>query len=101
MATIRLQSYEITPEQFGYIRCEKSELTGGTPEENAQITRDILSGKERGAKRCAVCLNAGAAIYIAGKAASIEEGVRKAEQLIDDGLAMKKLEEFIDNSSAI
>ena len=86
---------------FGYTRCEKSELTGGTPEENAQITRDILSGKERGAKRCAVCLNAGAAIYIAGKAASIKEGVRKAEQLIDDGLAMKKLEEFIDNSSAI
>ena len=92
------QSYEITPEQFGYTRCEKSELTGGTPEKNAQITRDILSGKERGAKRCAVCLNAGAAIYIAGKAASIEEGVRKAEQLIDDGLAMKKLEEFIKES---
>ena len=92
------QSYEITPEQFGYTRCEKSELTGGTPEENAQITRDILSGKEHGAKRCAVCLNAGAAIYIAGKAASIEEGVRKAEQIIDDGLAGKKLEEFIRES---
>ena len=92
------QSYEITPEQFGYTRCEKSELTGGTPEENAQITRDILAGKERGAKRCAVCLNAGAAIYIAGKAASIEEGVRKAEQLIDDGLAMKMLETFIEES---
>ena len=92
------QSYEITPEQFGYTRCEKSELTGGTPEENAQITKDILSGKERGAKRCAVCLNAGAAIYIAGKAASIEEGVRKAEQIIDDGLALKKLDTFIEES---
>ena len=64
------QSYEITPEQFGYTRCGKSELTGGTPEENAQITRDILSGKERGAKRCAVVPGMrGAAIYIAGKAA--------------------------------
>ena len=92
------QSYEITPEQFGYTRCEKSELTGGTPEENAQITKEILSGKESGAKRCAVCLNAGAAIYIAGKAASIEEGVRKAEQIIDDGLALKKLDTFIEES---
>ena len=92
------QSYEITPEQFGYTQCEKSELMGGTPEENAQITKDTLSGKERGAKRCAVCLNAGAAIYIAGKAASIEEGVRKAEQIIDDGLALKKLDTFIEES---
>ena len=88
----------ITPEQFGYTQCETSELMGGTPEENAQITKDILSGKERGAKRCAVCLNAGAAIYIAGKAASIEEGVRKAEQIIDDGLALKKLDTFIEES---
>lgn len=55
------QSYEITPEQFGYTRCDKDALTGGTPQENAQITKDILSGSERGAKRCAVCLNAGAA----------------------------------------
>lgn len=92
------QSYEITPEQFGYTRCEKFELTGGTPEENARITREILTGKERGAKRCAVCLNAGAAIYIAGKAESIEAGVRMAEEIIDEGLALKKLEQFIAKS---
>ena len=87
------QSYEIAPEQFGYTRCTKEELTGGTPEENAEITRKILSGEDRGAKRCAVCLNAGAAIYIAGKAATMEEGVRMAERLIDEGAAAGKLEQ--------
>ena len=92
------QSYEITPEQFGYTRCAKTELTGGTPKENAEITKSILRGEERGAKRCAVCLNAGAAIYIAGKARSMEEGVRMAERIIDDGRAMNKLEQFIRES---
>lgn len=92
------QTYEITPEQFGYTRCTKEELTGGTPEENAEITRKILSGEDRGAKRCAVCLNAGAAIYIAGKAATMEEGVRMAERLIDEGAAAGKLEQFIEES---
>lgn len=92
------QSYEITPEQFGYTRCTKEELTGGTPEENAGITRKILSGEDRGAKRCAVCLNVGAAIYIAGKAATMEEGVRMAERLIDEGAAARKLEQFIEES---
>ena len=92
-------SYEITPEQFGYERCEKGVLTGGTPQENAQITLDIISGKELGAKRNAVCLNAGAAIYLAGKADSIEAGVRKAEQIIDEGLALKKLEQFKEESN--
>lgn len=92
------QSYEIAPEQFGYTRCTKEELTGGTPEENAEITRKILSGEDRGAKRCAVCLNAGAAIYIAGKAATMEEGVQMAERLIDEGAAAGKLEQFIEES---
>ena len=92
------QSYEITPEQFGYTRCSKEELVGGTPEENAEITKEILRGEERGGKRCAVCLNAGAAIYIAGKAQSMEEGVRMAEQIIDDGRALKKLEQFVEES---
>lgn len=94
------QSYEITPEQFGYARCDKDALTGGTPQENAQITKDILSGTERGAKRCAVCLNAGAALYIAGKTQTMEEGVRMAEQLIDSGAALKKLDEFVEKSNA-
>ena len=92
-------SFVLTPEQFGYERCTKEELQGGTPQENAKITRDILEGKENGAKRHAVCLNAGAALYIAGKADTIEAGVKLAEQLIDSGAAKNKLEEFIAKSN--
>ena len=94
------QSYEITPEQFGYIRCSKDDLVGGTPAENAEITKAILKGEEKGTKRQAVCLNAGAALYIAGKAETMEAGVRMAEELIDSGAALKKLEEFIQESNA-
>ena len=95
----KFTSYVLTPEQFGYERCTKEELQGGTPQENAEITKAILEGKETGAKRHAVCLNAGAALYIAGKADSIEAGVKLAEQLIDSGAALKKLEEFIEKSN--
>ena len=95
----KFTSYVLTPEQFGYERCTKEELQGGTPQENAEITKAILEGKETGAKRHAVCLNAGAALYIAGKAVSIEAGVKMAEQLIDSGAALKKLEEFIQKSN--
>ena len=95
----KLASYEIVPEQFGYKKCEKDELKGGTPQENAAITRAILDGSERGAKRQAVCMNAGAALYVAGKAETMEEGVRLAEQLIDSGAALKKLEEFVEETN--
>lgn len=94
------QSYVLTPEQFGYARCSKEELQGGTPGENAEITRAILNGRERGAKRQAVCLNAGASLYITGKTGTIEEGVTMAERLIDSGAAAAKLEEFIRESNA-
>ena len=92
-------SYELTPEQFGYARCQKEELVGGTPTENAEITRKILSGDEKGAKRKAVCLNAGAALYIAGKAESMKAGVKMAEELIDSGAALTKLNQFIEESN--
>ena len=95
----KFTSYEITPEQFGYERCEKGALAGGTPAENAEITKAILKGEEKGPKRQAVCLNAGTALYIAGKAASIEEGVKLAESLIDSGAALKKLEEFVEETN--
>lgn len=95
----KFTSYEITSEQFGYERCEKGALTGGTPAENAEITKAILKGEEKGPKRQAVCLNAGAALYIAGKAASIEEGVKLAESLIDSGAALKKLGEFVEETN--
>ena len=92
-------SYELIPEQFGYTRCQKEELVGGTPAENAEITRKILSGEEKGAKRKAVCLNAGAALYIAGKSESMKAGVKMAEELIDSGAALTKLNRFIEESN--
>ncbi len=94
------KSYEITPEQFGFTRCTKEDLVGGTPEENAQITRDILSGKLTGPKRDTVLMNAGAGLYIGGKAASMEEGVKLAAEIIESGKALAKLEEIITATNA-
>lgn len=88
------RNYVITPEQFGFVRSSKEELVGGTPAENAEITRAILNG-EKGARRNAVVMNAGAALYVAQKAETIEAGVLLAESLIDSGAALKKLNEFI------
>ena len=93
------RSYVITPEQFGYTSCKKEELVGGTPQENAEITRNIISGQDKGARRQAVCLNAGAALYIAGAAGSLEEGVRLAEKQVDSGAAKKVLDDFIRESN--
>jgi anthranilate phosphoribosyltransferase len=91
-------SYEIKPEDFGFKRCSKDDLVGGTPEENAQITREILDGK-RGPKRDAVLMNAGAAIYMAGKADSIAAGIEMAKEIIDSGKAKEQLEKFIELSN--
>lgn len=93
------QSYELTPEQFGYSRCSKEDLVGGATAENAAITEAILEGRERGPKRQAVCLNAGAALYIGGKTETIEAGVRLAEKLLDSGGARAKLKQFVEESS--
>jgi anthranilate phosphoribosyltransferase len=93
------RSYEISPETVGYTRCQPGDLTGGTPFENAAITRAILTGADQGPKRQAVCFNAGAALYISGKVGSIENGVRMAEALIDSGAAMDKLNKFIQESN--
>ena len=88
----------ITPEEFGFIRCTKEELKGGTPEENAEITRAILRGAP-GPKRDAVLVNAGASLYIGGKADSMKEGIALAAQLIDSGKAMETLEKLIEVSN--
>ena len=93
------KSYEIAPEDFGFERCKKEELRGGSPQENAAITRSVLSG-EKGAKRCAVQLNSGAALYITGKAASLKEGVALAGAILDSGAALKTLESFVELSNA-
>ena len=94
-----LKMYVIKPEDFGYTRADKKELAGGYPSENAEITRNILNGTDKGAKKDAVCLNAGAALYIAGNADSIYDGVKMAEECIKNGSAYKQLEKFIQESN--
>lgn len=91
-------SYEITPEQFGFTRCKKEDLAGGTPEENAEITKAILRG-EKGPKTDAVLLNSAAALYVAGKAGSIEEGVAAAREVIESGKGMRQLQRFVELSN--
>lgn len=91
--------YTITPEQFGMERCTKEDLKGGAPEENAAIVREILSGA-KGHKRNTVLLNAGAALYIAGKADSFEAGVKLAGELIDSGKVTETLEKLIKISNS-
>lgn len=88
------KSYTIKPEDFDLPRAAKADIVGGDPEYNAQVTRDILSGKEQGAKRNIVLMNAGAGLYVGGKAATFAEGVKLAAELIDSGKALAKLEEF-------
>ena len=92
------KSYTVKPEDFGFDRCAKDDLKGGSPAENAQITRDILSGKQ-GHQRNATLLNAGAALYIGGKADSMQDGVRLAAELIDSGKALATLEKLIEVSN--
>ena len=94
------RTYVIAPEDFGFRRCEKSDLTGGTPAENAAIALDILRGAP-GPKREAVLLNAGAGLYVAGKADTLAGGVALAAELIDSGAALRKLEEFAARSNEV
>ena len=89
----------IAPEDFGFERCEKADVVGGTPAENAQTTRDILSGAERGPKRTIVLLNAGAALFTAGAAESIAKGIELATQIVDSGKALATLEAYIAESN--
>lgn len=95
-----LTSFDITPEQFGFETCDLEELIGGTPQENAQITRDILSGKETGAKRNVILMNAGIAIYLGKEGITMEEGVALAKEMIDSGKALEKLEQFVKETNA-
>jgi len=94
-----VKNFVITPEDFGFDRCKREDLRGGDPSENAEITRAILRG-ERGHKRNAVLLNAGAALYVGGKADSFKSGVKLAAELIDGGKAFATLEKFIEASQS-
>ncbi|MGN0667159.1 MAG: bifunctional anthranilate synthase component II/anthranilate phosphoribosyltransferase [Huintestinicola sp.] len=89
-----ITKYELDPHDFGFEYCAPEELIGGTPQENAQITLDILSGREQGAKRNTVLLNAGSAIYVSGKASTLAEGVQIAKDMLDSGKALAKLNEM-------
>ena len=92
------KSYVITPEQFGFERCTREDLSGGSPEENAEITRAVLRG-EKSVKRDAVLLNAGASLYIGGKAENMASGIQLAAEIIDSGKAMQTLEKLIEVSN--
>ena len=93
------KTYTITPEQFGLPRCQKSDLLGGTPAENAEITCGILKGEITGPKRDTVLMNAGAALYIGEKAGSMAEGIKLAAELIDSGKAYETLEKIVEVSN--
>lgn len=93
-----MKNYTITPEDFGFERCTKDNLKGGSPEENAKITLDILNGQS-GAKRNAVLLNAGASLYIAGQADDFKAGVKLAGEIIDSKKALETLNKFIEVSN--
>ena len=92
------KSYVIRPEDFGFEKCSKDDLKGGDPNENAEIVRKILSG-EKGHKRNATLMNAGAALYIGGKANDMKEGIKLAAEIIDSGKAMETLNKFIELSN--
>lgn len=92
------RSYTIAPEDFGFKRCTKEDLKGGTPEENVKITRDILGGA-KGHKRNAVLMNAGAALYIGGKAETLKDGIALAAEIIDSGKALETLDKLITVSN--
>ena len=95
----KISEYEISPEDYGIPLASGADIKGGTPEENAQITLDILSGNLRGPKRNIVLLNSAAALYIYGKASSISEGIKLAENAIDSGKALEKLNQLISLSN--
>ena len=94
LADGRITNYTVTPEQFGFLRAVPGDLLGGGPEENARIVRAVLAG-EKGARRDIVLMNAGAAIYVGGRAATLADGIRLAAESIDSGRAAQKLDALV------
>jgi anthranilate phosphoribosyltransferase len=99
LADGKTTTYVIKPEDFGFKRCEKTDLVGGEPAENAAIVRAILDGEEHGHKRNAALLNAGAALYAAGAVDSIQAGIARATEVVDNGAAAATLEAFVKESN--
>lgn len=90
----KLTPYELDPTEYGLSLCTVDDLRGGSPKANAQITRDILSGKEQGAKREEILLNAGIALYLGLDGLTLADGIKKAAEIIDSGAALAKLDRF-------
>lgn len=97
----QLKKYVIIPEELGLKTHDRGQLLGGSAQENAAITRAILSGQEQGAKRDAVIINAAAGLYVADKAEDLRDGVQLAQDLIDGGRALQQLEKFIAYSQKL
>lgn len=95
-----IQSYVITPEDYHLTRSELADLSGGTAADNAKIIRELFSG-QKGARRDLLVLNAAAALYVAQKADSLEQGVLMAAQLLDSGKVLEKLDQFIEATNCI
>ena len=91
----KFRTYDLTPEALGMRRCTLQDLVGGTPEENARISRDILTGRLKGPKRDAVILNSALSLYLGIDDCSIPECVKMANEIIDSGKAGDKLEQFV------
>jgi anthranilate phosphoribosyltransferase len=89
-----LHSYEIGPEDVGLATASYGDVAGGAPDANAEVTRRIFAG-DRGPRRDLAVLNAGAAIYVAGRAATLEQGVRAAEAAVDSGAAARALDALV------
>ena len=90
----KLTPYELDPTEYGLSLCTVDDLRGGSPKANAQITRDILAGREQGAKREEILLNAGIALYLGLDGLTLADGIKKAAELIDSGAALAKLDRF-------
>jgi anthranilate phosphoribosyltransferase len=97
----QIKYYEVTPEDFGMKRCALADIAGGSPEFNAQVIRDIFSGKERGPRRDFLVLNNAATLYVSGKASSIQDGIELSRSLIDSGAAARKLQDLVEKSNAV
>ena len=96
-----IKYYEVAPEDFGFTRCALKDIAGGTPDFNAKVIRDILSGVEQGPKKNFLILNNAATLYVSGKASNIQDGVALSRSLIDSGAGARKLEELVEKSNAL
>jgi anthranilate phosphoribosyltransferase len=101
LAEGKVRDYEVTPEQMGFAREREEDLAGGPPDVNARIIRELLGGRKAGAARTATLMNAGAAIFVSGRAATLADGVRAAEASLESGSALAKLEELRDATAGV